>query len=83
MALDDYHIIQRMEIHQFMNFLIQNLPANLHLIIVSREYPPFPLHNLRAKGQMEEIRQVDLSFTLDEAADFLNEAYEGNIREDS
>ena len=81
-ALDDYHIIQRMEIHQCMNFLIQNAPGKLHLMIISREDPPFPLHNLRAKRQMEEIRQADLSFNIEESTDFFSQAYEEDLTED-
>ena len=66
LVLDDYHLIETMVIHRAMNFLIANMPRNLHVVTISREDPPFPLHTLRAKGQMVEIRQEDLAFRKDE-----------------
>lgn len=68
LALDDYHLIETMVVHRAMNFLIKNIPRNLHVVIVSREDPPFPLHELRAKGQMVEVRQKDLTFREGETA---------------
>ena len=44
------------------------------MIILTREDPPLPLSRLRARGQVTEIRQADLQFTLDETADFLRQA---------
>jgi LuxR family maltose regulon positive regulatory protein len=44
------------------------------VIILTREDPPLPLSRLRASGQVTDIRQVDLQFTLDETADFLRQA---------
>ncbi|MCK4315150.1 MAG: hypothetical protein KAX24_05205 [Anaerolineae bacterium] len=43
----------------------------MHLVIVTREDPPLPLSRLRARGQMADIRQADLRFTMEETADFL------------
>lgn len=71
LVLDDYHLIRALPIHQQLRFLLEHLPPSMHLVIVSREDPPLPLSRLRARGQMVEIRQDDLRFTTDEAADFL------------
>jgi len=71
LVIDDYHLIQFPAIHQFLNFLVDYQPAWLHTVIVSREDPPFPLHRLRARGQLAEIRQENIRFTLDETANFL------------
>ena len=71
LVLDDYHLIHTLPIHQMLTFLLEHQPPKLHLVIASREDPPLPLARLRARGQMADVRQADLRFTTDEAADFL------------
>jgi len=70
LVLDDYHVIQSQPVHEILNFLVEHLPSNVHLVITSREDPPLPLHRLRARRQMLGIRQAELSFVPDEAGDF-------------
>jgi LuxR family maltose regulon positive regulatory protein len=43
----------------------------VHLVIATREDPPLPLARLRARNQIVDIRQSDLTFTEEETADFL------------
>jgi LuxR family maltose regulon positive regulatory protein len=76
LVLDDYHVIHTLPIHQQMAFLLEHQPPEMHLVIVSREDPPFPLSRLRAQGYMTEIRQSDLRFTEHETADFLGRVME-------
>jgi LuxR family maltose regulon positive regulatory protein len=71
LILDDYHAIHTLAIHQQVTFLLDHQPANLHLVIATREDPLLPIPRLRARGQMLEIRQDDLRFTSEETADFL------------
>ena len=79
LVLDDYHVIQTPPIHQQLNFLLEHQPSNMRLVIVTREDPPLPLPRLRARGQVTEIRQSDLHFTLEECADFLNQVMGLNL----
>lgn len=72
LAIDDYHLIREQAIHQQLNFLLEYQPPNLHLVIMTREDPPVPISKFRARGQVIEIRQVDLCFTTDEARAFLS-----------
>jgi LuxR family maltose regulon positive regulatory protein len=72
LVLDDYHVIAAQPVHDMLTFLLDNLPANAHLIIATRADPPLPLARLRARGQLVELRSADLRFTHDEAAEFLN-----------
>jgi LuxR family maltose regulon positive regulatory protein len=74
LALDDYHVIDSPGVHRQLAFLLEHQPSQLHVIILTREDPPLPLSRLRASGQVTDIRQVDLQFTLDETADFLRQA---------
>jgi LuxR family maltose regulon positive regulatory protein len=71
LVLDDYHFITAQAIHDALTFLLDHMPANLHLVIATRADPPLPLPRLRARGQLTELRQADLRFTPNEAAEFL------------
>jgi LuxR family maltose regulon positive regulatory protein len=79
LTLDDYHVLQAPPIHQQLNSLLEHQPPQMHLVILTREDPPLPLARLRARGQMVEIRQEDLRFSLDECADFLKQVMGLNL----
>jgi len=72
-VLDDYHLIDSQAVHATLNFLLENIPPQLHLIITTREDPLLQLSRMRARGQLIELRAADLRFTNAEAADFLNQ----------
>lgn len=74
LVLDDYHVIDAMDIHETIAYLVEHLPPTLHVIVATRADPPLPLARLRARGELVEIRAADLRFTPDEAAAYLNEA---------
>jgi len=73
LVLDDYHEVDSKPVDEALRFLVEYMPPQMHLIIASREDPPLPLARLRAKGQLAELRAADLRFTMQEAADFLNQ----------
>lgn len=73
LALDDYHLIQTLAIHESLALLLDYLPPQLHLLLTSRADPPLSLARLRARQQMVEIREIDLRFKSDEAKIFLNQ----------
>ncbi len=73
LVLDDYHLIDAQEIHEGVAFLLDHLPPEIHVVIATRADPGFPLARLRARGELAEIRAVDLRFTTDEALAYLNE----------
>jgi LuxR family transcriptional regulator, maltose regulon positive regulatory protein len=74
LVLDDYHLIQAPPVHQSLAFLLEHLPACLHLVVASRADPPLPLARLRARGQLAEVREGDLRFTPEETAALLRAA---------
>ena len=82
LILDDYHLIDSQPVHESLNFLIENLPPQLHFVITTREDPPIQMARLRARGQLNELRAVDLRFTLEEAANFLNQVMGLNLSTD-
>lgn len=69
-VFDDYHVIRELEIHTAMSFLLDNQPPQLHLVVISRSDPAFPLFRLRGSGEMGSIYDHDLRFTASEAASF-------------
>ncbi|MEP7192821.1 MAG: LuxR C-terminal-related transcriptional regulator [Actinomycetota bacterium] len=73
LVLDDYHVIDSLDVHEGMAFLLEHLPMQIHLVIASRADPALPLPRLRARGELVEIRAADLRFTPDEAAEYLNQ----------
>ena len=73
LVLDDYHVIDARDVQDGMAFLLDHLPAGLHVVIAGRADPALPLARLRARGELAEIRAAELRFTPDEAAAYLNE----------
>jgi len=74
LVLDDYHAITSQQVHKIIHFLVARQPPQMHLVILSRQDPPLPLPLLRGRGQLTEVRQSDLCFTLEEASAFLNQS---------
>jgi LuxR family maltose regulon positive regulatory protein len=82
LVLDDYHTIESTAIDAALTFLIEHLPPHMHLVITTREDPPFPLPRLRARQQMTELRAADLRFTAPEASEFLHQVMELDLSAD-
>ncbi len=72
LVLDDYHFVENTRVHKWMGQFTRQLPANLRLVLSSRNDPPFPLGRLRAQNQLLEIRDDDLRWSVDEADQFFH-----------
>ncbi len=73
LVLDDYHVITAQPVHEAITFILDHLPRQMHLILLTRADPPLPLARLRAHDQLVELRADDLRFTIDETTTFLNQ----------
>jgi LuxR family maltose regulon positive regulatory protein len=73
LVLDDYHLITDSLIHEMLEYFLEHLPHQAHLVIITRSDPPLPLARLRARRQMVELRASDLRFTEEEAGHFFNQ----------
>jgi LuxR family transcriptional regulator, maltose regulon positive regulatory protein len=73
LVLDDYQFVTEEDAHESVNFFVDHLPENVHLVISSRSDPPLRLGRLMARGEMNEIRTEQLAFTEEEAECLLNE----------
>jgi LuxR family transcriptional regulator, maltose regulon positive regulatory protein len=73
LALDDYHLMRTRDIHSLLELLIEHLPPQLHVVLISRSDPPLPVHRWQALGYLNDLRPTDLLFTLEETEAFLHQ----------
>ena len=82
LVIDDYHLISSEAVHEKLLFLINHIPHNLHLVISTREDPPFKLARQRASGLSSVISSEELRFKGAEVKDFLSGAVDQDITDD-
>lgn len=73
LVLDDFHVIDSVEIHLLLDFFLTHMPAQVHLVITSRQELPLHVSRLRAQAQLLEIDSADLRFTAIEVEAFLRD----------
>lgn len=71
LVLDDYHTIDEQTIDNALNFFLEYLPPQMHLVITTREDPNLALARLRSRDQLSEVRVADLRFKSVEVTEFL------------
>ncbi len=71
LVLDDVHVLRSRECLAQLSFLLLHTPDTLRLVLTARADPALPLHVLRVRGRLVEIRGADLAFTEDEAGALL------------
>ncbi|MDX1414165.1 MAG: LuxR C-terminal-related transcriptional regulator [Candidatus Promineifilaceae bacterium] len=76
---DDYHLIDSTAVDDALNFLLEHLPEQLHIVVATRDDPNLPTARLRAQGELTELRAIDLRFSLAEATEFLNQVMDLNL----
>jgi LuxR family maltose regulon positive regulatory protein len=74
LVLDDFHVIHSEAVQKILSYLLEYLPPQMHLALLSRTDPPLSLSRLRVRNQLLNIRADQLRFTKDEIAAFLNDA---------
>src|SRR5215217_4340480 len=74
LVLDDYHLITDPICHQTLGLLLDQLPADVHVVLSTRLDPPLPLARMRARGELTELRAAELHFTDEEASELLNDS---------
>lgn len=79
--LEDYHSLGKStQIDNFIEYFLEHLPSNLHLIITSRNAPSFSLARPRAKDEVFELTNNHLRFTQREIRRFLKELYSVSLK---
>jgi LuxR family maltose regulon positive regulatory protein len=74
LVLDDYHTLQSRAVHDGVVFLLDHVPARVHVVLSTRADPDLPLARWRVRGELVEVRAADLRFTFEETLSFLNGA---------
>jgi LuxR family maltose regulon positive regulatory protein len=83
LILEDYHLIEQARIHEALAYFIEHLPANLHVMILTRSEPPLPLVRWRAQGVLLEIQSARLRFSLAETVAFLQQVIPQSLSEEA
>ncbi len=73
LVLDDLHFVTEPAVHVVLDYLLEQLPSNLHIAIGTRHDPPLRLTRLAARRQLGELRRNDLSLDHDESYQLLND----------
>ena len=72
LVLDDFHLITTGDIVELVAYLLQHIPDNMHLVIITRADPALPVARLRSQQQLVELRLADLSFSANEISTLFN-----------
>lgn len=76
LAIDDYHVINDAEVDGAVQFLVEHMPDNMRLVILSRTMPQMPVARWKARGAAYVVKADTLLFNEDEVAR-LGELYAG------
>ncbi|MBP0628510.1 LuxR C-terminal-related transcriptional regulator [Cupriavidus sp. AcVe19-1a] len=71
LVLDDVHHLGSARVLQPLQWLLDYAPPNFHVVLATRAALPLSLGRLRDQGQLLELDQRDLRFTLAESQHFL------------
>lgn len=74
LVLEDYHLIDAPDVHDLIELMVQRSPPALHVAVMTRVDPPWPLVRWRTQGWLAELRARDLRFSVDETAEFFASA---------
>jgi len=70
LIFDDFHVLTNEQLLRAVAFLINHLPLQAHVVLISRTTPALQLGRLRANGRLREIDTTDLAFSAEESMIF-------------
>lgn len=62
-----------------LDYLLEQRPPNLHVVVGTRYYPSIRLNRLAARRQLGEFRRSDLSLDVDQSQQLMNEILNLNL----
>lgn len=80
-VLDDFHVFGDSGVFSLMEQLIERWPPNGHILLLTRKRPNLPLARWLARDEMAEFGAESLSFSVEEARDFLQQTMQLQIDE--
>jgi LuxR family transcriptional regulator, maltose regulon positive regulatory protein len=72
LVLDDFHMIKSNEVLKLVSYLLEHIPGNIHVVILTRSDPTLSVSRLRSQNQLVELRSSDLSFSANEISVLFN-----------
>ena len=66
LVIDDLHELDSEDALAWLEMLLARLPAQLRVVLATREEPALGLHRLRLAGELTELRGPELRFSLDD-----------------
>jgi len=81
-VFDDFHRVTESAITKAIEYLLERIPPQLHVVIGTRHDPQLPLPRLRARQQLAEVRIGDLRFSEVESRQLLNDKLRLGLAED-
>jgi LuxR family transcriptional regulator, maltose regulon positive regulatory protein len=72
LVLDDFHLIRSSEVLKLVSYLLEHIPGNIHLVILTRSDPALSVSRLRSQNQLVELRSSDLSFSANDISVLFN-----------
>ena len=72
MVLDDFHLIKSNEVLKLVSYLLEHIPGNIHIVILTRSDPAISVSRLRSQNQLVELRSSDLSFSANDISVLFN-----------
>jgi LuxR family maltose regulon positive regulatory protein len=72
LVLDDFHLIRSDEVLKLVSYLLDHIPGNIHIVILTRSDPALSVSRLRSQHQLLEIRSSDLSFSANDISVLFN-----------
>jgi LuxR family maltose regulon positive regulatory protein len=72
LVLDDFHLIKSNEVLKLVTYLLEHIPDNIHIVILTRSDPALSVSRLRSQHQMVELRSSDLSFSANDISVLFN-----------
>lgn len=76
LILDRFQLVNPYsDIRKLLNSLVSGLPENVHLIVISREYPQLSVSRMIAERELAAVGDKELSFTPQEAHELFTKVY--------
>jgi len=71
LVIDDLHELRSPEALAWLEVVLMRMPAQLLVVLATREDPRLGLHRLRLAGELTELRGSDLAFSVAETRELL------------
>ncbi|MGB8490707.1 MAG: hypothetical protein WCE64_06575, partial [Bacteroidales bacterium] len=72
LVLDDFHLIKSNEVLKLVTYLVEHIPENIHIVILTRSDPALSVSRLRSQHQLVELRSSNLSFSANDISILFN-----------